>query len=190
MHRLRDRGDGLFHGSLPHAKHQAQCVVSPRSTHGRPVPRHSGPDPPTVADVPRRLDPHPLILVDTLSREQRADFASALHRRARTTWSGLNGPELETMRKGSIKPTVPEQFKDTDKFIVLRYSGKLPVVGVRRLTQSWIESAFGKVYDHGCAPETTCFQPPLPAPLVDPATPPRRRPTCGPPPAGATPRTR
>ena len=50
----------------------------------------------------------------------------ALHKRARMTWSEIiladkHGLGLETMPKDSIKPTVPEQFKDTDKFIVLRY---------------------------------------------------------------------
>ena len=62
----------------------------------------------------------------------------ALHKRARMTWSEIiladkHGLGLETMPKDSIKPTVPEQFKDTDKFIVLRYSGRLPMVGVRPL---------------------------------------------------------
>lgn len=95
--------------------------------------------------------------VDKLSKDQRADFAVALHKRARMTWREIiladkHGLGLETMPRKSIKPKVPAQFEDTEKFHVLRYSGKLPMVGVRLLDTFhiiWIEAAFGDVYDHG-----------------------------------------
>ena len=51
-----------------------------------------------------------------------------------------------------IKPTLHGAFASTDKVMVFRYSGKLPMVGVRNgrvYHVLAIEAKFGDVYDHG-----------------------------------------
>lgn len=87
----------------------------------------------------------------------RADFAVALERFAELTWRdiklmGRHSFGSEWMRKDRIHPDVPEKFKDEDRFMVLRYSGNLPMVGVRILDVFhvlWIEANYGDVYNHG-----------------------------------------
>lgn len=88
---------------------------------------------------------------------KRADFALALQKRCSMTWQQItfadkHGLGLEMIDAGAIKPTVPESFSDREKFTVMRYSGLLPMVGVRVVDTFhilWIEGDFGDVYDHG-----------------------------------------
>lgn len=95
--------------------------------------------------------------IEALDVQKRADFAVALQKRARMQWRDIilasrHGLGSENMPAKFIKPGIPPQFEDTDTFMVLRYSGKLPMVGVRTLDTFhivWIEKAFGEVYDHG-----------------------------------------
>jgi len=47
---------------------------------------------------------------------------------------------------------MPTGFEDAEQFLVLRYSGKLPMAGVRVRDVYhilWIEPNFGHLYDHG-----------------------------------------
>jgi hypothetical protein len=58
----------------------------------------------------------------------------------------------EEIPSRSIKPSVPTQFQDRDNFLVFRYDGTLPMVGVRMgddFHVLWIERQYGEVYDHG-----------------------------------------
>ncbi len=95
--------------------------------------------------------------LDELDRERRADFAMALFRRRSMTWLQIiqadrHGLGLETIPVDRIKPDIPGQFVDADKFVVLRYSDRLPMVGVRRgdtFHVIWVEKNYGDVYDHG-----------------------------------------
>jgi hypothetical protein len=55
------------------------------------------------------------------------------------------------MPKAKIKGPVPSAFQDRDRFLVLRYHGRLPVCGARVkevLHVLWIERAFNDLYDH------------------------------------------
>jgi hypothetical protein len=94
--------------------------------------------------------------VSRLTAEQKADFAMALHKRAKMTWTEIilahkHGLGSENLPANSIKPSVPSQLEGTETFMVLRYSGKLPMVGFRSLDTFhiiWIEQAFGDLYNH------------------------------------------
>ncbi len=60
------------------------------------------------------------------------------------------GTELLPIDK--IRYRIPAPFEDHDRVMVFRYSGNLPMVGVRVrevFHVLWIEDAFGNVYDHG-----------------------------------------
>ena len=91
-----------------------------------------------------------------LNVDQQAAFALSLQRRCALTWKQItlaprHGLGLETLPAAQIKPTIPEPFGDRRNFIVLRYSGKLPMVGVRIVDVFhvlWIERTYGDVYDH------------------------------------------
>ena len=95
--------------------------------------------------------------VTELSTEQRADFALALEKRRSMTWHQLYAaPHLglgyETIGSSQFHPTIPRAFQDTPKFIVFRYSGKLPMAGVRVrdvFQIVWIERTFNDLYNHG-----------------------------------------
>lgn len=94
--------------------------------------------------------------VTELAEKQRADFAVAVQKRCEMTWRDIklasrHGFGSELIDAGAIKPGIPRAFEDTDKFTVLRYSGKLPMVGVRVqdvFHVLWIERHYGEVYDH------------------------------------------
>jgi hypothetical protein len=42
-----------------------------------------------------------------------------------------HGAGTEWIDKGSIRASIPARFIDNDRFMVFRYSGKLPMGGVR-----------------------------------------------------------
>jgi hypothetical protein len=57
----------------------------------------------------------------------------------------------ELIPASQIKAPIPPQFQDEPKFMVLRYDGKLPMVGVRVrdvFHVLWIEPEFGRLYKH------------------------------------------
>lgn len=92
-----------------------------------------------------------------LSVEQQAAFALALQKRCEMTWKDItladrHGLGSEMLPAGQIKPQIPNSFRDRDKFLVIRYNGNLPMVGIRILDVFhvlWIERDYGDVYDHG-----------------------------------------
>jgi hypothetical protein len=91
-----------------------------------------------------------------LERRQQAALAVTLQQRAKLTWHQIvqaarYGQGTEKIPSGSIKPSVPTQFQDRDNFLVFRYDGTLPMVGVRMgddFRVLWIERQYGEVYDH------------------------------------------
>jgi hypothetical protein len=95
--------------------------------------------------------------VHCLPEDKRADFATALQRRATMTWREIimapkHGLGTENIPRNQIHAPIPAAFEDSDQFLVLRYSGKLPMAGVRVLDVFhilWIEPEFGRLYDHG-----------------------------------------
>lgn len=94
--------------------------------------------------------------VRSLSQEQQARFACALQDRAAMTWRQIklahrHGHGSELIPRDKIKPFIPNDFRETPKFMVLRYDGNLPMVGVRVRDVfhiCWIEARYGDVYDH------------------------------------------
>jgi hypothetical protein len=95
--------------------------------------------------------------VKALTADKQADFALALQLRATMTWREIimapkHGLGAEHIPKGQIRAPIPRGFEDADQFLVLRYSGKLPMAGVRVQDVFhilWIEPEFGRLYDHG-----------------------------------------
>jgi hypothetical protein len=94
--------------------------------------------------------------VKDLPANLRAEFAMALATRSQMTWNQItladrHGLGTEWIAANAIKPTIPEAFQDNNRFLSLRYAGKLPMVGARTTDTFhvlWIEKAFGAVYDH------------------------------------------
>jgi len=95
--------------------------------------------------------------VSSLSKEQQADFALSLEMRAKMTWqdiiqSGRHKLGREQLPSTAIRARIPTAFQDADKFMVLRYNGKVPMVGVRAnevFHVIWIAKNFNELYDHG-----------------------------------------
>jgi hypothetical protein len=95
--------------------------------------------------------------VHALDVAGQAAFAKTLQKLASSPWKDLitaprhkQGTEL--IGAGQIKPGVPPQFTGTEKFMVFRYQGKLPMAGVRVRDVYhvlWIEPQFNRLYDHG-----------------------------------------
>lgn len=94
--------------------------------------------------------------VRSLPQDKQAKFACALQDRSSMSWTQIklaprHGHGSELILRGEIKPRVPDQFGETPKFMVLRYDGNLPMVGVRVrdvFHVCWIEANYGDVYDH------------------------------------------
>ncbi len=124
----------------------------------------------TVVESPsaqRRSDPnaeHPKFClafiqkdfdVKSLPETKRADLAVSLQERASLTWDQIaktdrHGQGYEHLPAKKF-PTPPTQFSDRDQFMVFRYSGNLPMVGVRIgdvFHILWIERKFGELYKH------------------------------------------
>jgi hypothetical protein len=95
--------------------------------------------------------------VAALDQAGRASFGMALHDRRAMTWtqiilSGRHGFGTEMIPTGQLKGPIPPAFRDEDKFLMLRYRGKLPMGGVRVADTFhiiWLEPQFGDLYDHG-----------------------------------------
>jgi hypothetical protein len=94
--------------------------------------------------------------ISNLDTEKRAAFALTLQQRCKMTWGEIKAANrlkagTELMPVNQIKPSIPERFQDTDKFLVFRYHGLHPMLGVRInevFHVLWIENIFGDVYDH------------------------------------------
>ena len=95
--------------------------------------------------------------VHALDSERQAAFAKTLQKLASSRWKDLitaprHGQGSEFISRGQIKPSIPQQFSDEDRFLVFRYHGKLPMGGIRVrdvFHVLWIEPEFGRLYDHG-----------------------------------------
>jgi hypothetical protein len=95
--------------------------------------------------------------VSDLHREQQQDFALALQTRCSLTWqqiatNGRHALGYEFIPADQIIPPIPRVFEDAARFMVFRYSGFLPMAGVRVqdvFQIVWIEAKFGDLYDHG-----------------------------------------
>jgi hypothetical protein len=94
--------------------------------------------------------------VTNLDKAARAAFALSLQQRAKMVWRDIlmaprHGLGSENLPRAVIKAPIPARFEDADEFMALRYSGKLPMVGVRSgavFHIVWIERQFGELYDH------------------------------------------
>lgn len=115
---------------------------------------------PSYQDATPRFCLHhlcPEFNVSRLQNDQKAAFADALQRRASMTWNQLtlaprHGLGLETLPSTSIRAPIPPNFADREKFIVFRYSGNLPMGGIRAEDTFhilWIEGTINSLYDHG-----------------------------------------
>jgi hypothetical protein len=94
--------------------------------------------------------------VYNLSKEQRADFALTLQQRSTLTWAQLQQARrheqgFEVLDRAQFRGTVPAVFEDQPRFLVFRYSNRLPMAGVRSADTFhliWIESEYGELYEH------------------------------------------
>ena len=93
--------------------------------------------------------------VKALPEDQQADFAKTLQDRASLSWEMImkaerHGQGYEHLPSSKL-PSPPAAFSDRDQFMVFRYSGKRPMVGVRVddvFHIIWIEREFGELYSH------------------------------------------
>lgn len=95
--------------------------------------------------------------VKSLTQDAQAAFAQTIQERCSLSWSAIkraprHGLGTENIPKGKIRPSIPAAFQDREHFLVFRYHGMLPMVGVRTTDTFhvlWIEASFGDVYNHG-----------------------------------------
>ena len=95
--------------------------------------------------------------VTNLDKDLRADLALTLQQRSSLTWTelrqaGRHGQGYELLPRQSLSAPIPAAFADRERFHVFRYSGKLPMAGVRVgdvFHIVWIERRFNELYDHG-----------------------------------------
>lgn len=95
--------------------------------------------------------------VQALDAQGQAAFAKTLQKLASSRWKDLitaprHGQGSELIPAAEIRAPIPATFEDTEKFLVFRYRGKLPMAGVRVRDVYhvlWIEPQFGQLYDHG-----------------------------------------
>lgn len=95
--------------------------------------------------------------LDPLDKPAQAAFAIALQKRSSLTWGQImlidrHGLGYEFLPVDKFKCPPPHRFEGTEKFMVFRYHGKLPMAGVRirdTFHVLWIERQYGELYDHG-----------------------------------------
>jgi hypothetical protein len=100
---------------------------------------------------------HPDHSIDGLSTSLKADLTDALFKRAQMTWQQIkfapkHGLGFEKLPREAISKQLPAKFEDLESFLVLRYSGKLPMIGTRVgnvFHILFIENTFGSLYGHG-----------------------------------------
>ncbi len=93
---------------------------------------------------------------DDLSVEQRSKLALRLETLSQMTWNEVyrsqrHGLGTEKIPSAQIKSSIPERFNDRGVFIVFRFAGLLPMVGIRARNvfyAIWLEPSFGDLYDH------------------------------------------
>jgi hypothetical protein len=94
--------------------------------------------------------------VANLDKDRRADLALTLQQRSSMTWTelhqaGRHGQGYELIPRQRLSAPIPAVFADRDRFLVFRFSGKLPMAGVRSgdvFHIVWIEAGFNELYDH------------------------------------------
>ena len=94
--------------------------------------------------------------VQALNSNGQAAFAKTLQKLASSRWKDLitaprHGQGSEFIPARQIKAPIPTPFDGTERFLVFRYNGKLPMAGVRVRDVYhvlWIEPAFGHLYNH------------------------------------------
>jgi hypothetical protein len=95
--------------------------------------------------------------VHSLDPAAQGAFARCLQKLAGSRWKDLitapkHGQGTEHIPRSQIRATVPNRFQDNERFMVFRYSGTLPMAGVRVddvFHILWIERCYGELYDHG-----------------------------------------
>lgn len=101
---------------------------------------------------------HPDYSVQALGdKDSQAQLALTMHKCAQLRWidvhqTGRHASGSELIPASQIKAPIPPKFSDQDKFVSIRYHGKLPMVGVRIkdvFHVLWVERQYGDVYDHG-----------------------------------------
>lgn len=94
--------------------------------------------------------------VDCMSDSQQKAFLEKWQKRSQMTWKELSqhqrhGLGSEKLPKSAIKPLIPQQFQDLDRFVVFRHEGNLPFVGWKNgsvFHVIWIECTYCDVYNH------------------------------------------
>lgn len=92
-----------------------------------------------------------------LPPEKQIDLLLQLQSLAQLPWKQIkhaprHGLGTEWIPAGQIKATPPVAFGDEPRFMMFRYSGKLPMGGIRVrdvFHVFWVEKAFGDLYAHG-----------------------------------------
>lgn len=92
-----------------------------------------------------------------LSKDAQAAFAERIQELAGASWRelklrGHHKQGFELLPVGKLRMKMPEAFEDVDRVVVFRYSGMLPMAGVRQGRTFHIlaiERQFGELYDHG-----------------------------------------
>ncbi|MDO5031289.1 hypothetical protein [Corynebacterium sp.] len=94
---------------------------------------------------------------EELTDKQRLAFLTKWHKRCRMPWVELSqqsrhGLGSEQLPRRVIKPHIPQQFTDVEKFHVYRHEGNHALVGWKSghiFYVIWIEARFNDLYDHG-----------------------------------------
>jgi hypothetical protein len=92
-----------------------------------------------------------------LPQKQQAAFATTPQKLAQIEWrtittSSRHGSGSEFIPRQQVGLAVPVRFEDTQRFIALRYDGKLPMLGVcveAVFHVRWIAANFDELYSHG-----------------------------------------
>ena len=143
-------------------------MAKKRKGHKPSAPKNRDPDlsvQDALTKLEGRADGYPLLSFrfiekdwgfEPLSDAQRLAFLTKWHKRSRYSWKELvhhRRHELgsETMPAAQIKPQIPRQFTDVEKFLVFRHEDRHPMVGWRSgdvFYAIWIEAKYGDLYDH------------------------------------------
>lgn len=135
---------------------------------GRGAKRAHVPDTLPITDSSAGLDGHPKICLRYLipafdiksaglTVEQKADLVDRLQEICGLDWktiqrSDRHGQGTEQLPADQLRVVLPKKFSDQEKVTVFRYSGRLPMVGVRVKDMFHIlaiEKKFNELYDHG-----------------------------------------
>lgn len=90
-------------------------------------------------------------------KDGQAQLALTMHKCAQMQWSQIHQSNrhasgTEWIPAEQIRAPIPPKFADEDKFMALRYNGRLPMVGIRIndvFHVLWVERRYGDVYAHG-----------------------------------------